>query len=81
MNWLEPYVIKYVIEASAVQLKMLNGEVLEGMVNGIRMTIYRDDRPLAHWVDLCKNKCTILVYYSRKNTKRNKMWKKKKNKK
>jgi hypothetical protein len=45
MHWLGPYVIKYVTEAGVVQLEMLNGEVLGGMVNGSRLKLYRDGRP------------------------------------
>jgi hypothetical protein len=43
MHWLGPYVIKYVTEAGVVQLEMLNGEVLGGLVNGSRLKLYRDD--------------------------------------
>jgi hypothetical protein len=41
-------VIKYVTEAGVVQLEMLNGEVLGGMVNGSRLKLYRDNRPSMH---------------------------------
>jgi hypothetical protein len=48
MHWLGPYIIKYVIEASVVQLETLNGEVLGGMVNGNRPKNYRDNQPPVH---------------------------------
>jgi hypothetical protein len=70
MHWLAPYVIKYVMEIGAVQLEMLNGEVLGGLVNGSQMKIYRDGQPSMHKYDLHKNLCTIIVYYSNKNKKK-----------
>jgi len=42
MNWLGPYVIKYMIEVGVAQLETLNGEVLGGLVNGSKLKIYRD---------------------------------------
>jgi hypothetical protein len=48
MHWLVPCIIKYVREASVVQLELLNGEVLGGIVNGIRLTLYREGQPPAH---------------------------------
>jgi hypothetical protein len=36
-------VIKHVTEASFVQLEMLNGEVLRGMVNGICWNTYNSE--------------------------------------
>jgi hypothetical protein len=37
-------VIKRVIEVVVAQLETLNGEVLGGMVNGIHIKLYRDNR-------------------------------------
>ena len=42
MQWLGPYVIKQPIETSIARLETLNGEVLEGLVNGSRQKLYRD---------------------------------------
>jgi len=42
MHWLDPYIIKYVIEVGVTQLETLNGEVLGGMVNGSRLKIYKE---------------------------------------
>ena len=42
MHWLGPYVIQQLIETFDAQLETLNGEVLEGMVNGSWLKIYRD---------------------------------------
>jgi hypothetical protein len=67
MHWLGQYVIKYVTEADVVQLEMLNGEVLGGLVNGIHVKFYRDGRPSTHYSDLHSNPCTIVVYYSKRN--------------
>jgi hypothetical protein len=46
-------------------------------VNDSRLKLYRDDQHLAHYDELFKNECTIVVYYSRKKKKRNKKWKNK----
>jgi hypothetical protein len=43
MHCLGLYIIKYVTYACVVQLEMLNGEFLGGMVNGSQMKLYRDD--------------------------------------
>jgi hypothetical protein len=48
MHWLGPYVIKFVTDAGVVQLEKLNGEVVEGLVNGIRLKQYRDSRASTH---------------------------------
>jgi len=34
MNWLGPYVIRFVKDAGVVHLEKLNGEFVEGLVNG-----------------------------------------------
>jgi hypothetical protein len=39
MHWVGPYVIRFVIEAGIVQLENLDGEVMEGMVNGSRLKL------------------------------------------
>jgi hypothetical protein len=39
MHWLGPYVIKYVTEAGAMQLEMLNDEVLGKLVNWIQIKL------------------------------------------
>jgi hypothetical protein len=44
MHWLGPYVIVFVTNESVVQLEKLNGEVVEGVVNGSRLKLYRDSR-------------------------------------
>jgi hypothetical protein len=42
MHRLGPYVIKYVIEVGVVQLELLDGQVVEGIVNGSWLKLYRD---------------------------------------
>jgi hypothetical protein len=37
--------IIYVTEACVFQLEQLDGKVMEGLVNGIRLKLYRDERP------------------------------------
>jgi hypothetical protein len=44
MHWLRPYEITYVIEGGVVQLKTLNGEWKEGLVNGIQLKLYYDNQ-------------------------------------
>ena len=43
MHWLGPYEIAYVTEGGATQLKTLNGEWKEGLVNGIGLKLYYDN--------------------------------------
>jgi hypothetical protein len=40
-------VIQQLTKTCAAFLETLNGEVLEGMVNGIWLKLYRDDRQVA----------------------------------
>jgi hypothetical protein len=42
MHWLGPYVIQQITEMGVARLETLNGKVLEGMVNGSRLKLYRD---------------------------------------
>jgi len=44
MHWLGPYVIRFIIVASVVQLKNMNGEVMEGLVNEIQLKLYSVNR-------------------------------------
>jgi hypothetical protein len=37
MHWLGPYMTRFVIEVGVVKLEKLDGEVMEGMVNRIRL--------------------------------------------
>jgi hypothetical protein len=48
MHWLGPYVIRFVIEVGVVQLEKLNGEFMEGLVNGSRLKLYRDNHASVH---------------------------------
>jgi hypothetical protein len=48
MNWLGPYVIRFVTEVGVVQLEKLNGEIMEGLVNGSRLKLYRDSHHSMH---------------------------------
>jgi hypothetical protein len=48
MQWLGPYMIKYVTKVGVVQLEMLKGGVLGGLVNGSRLILYKDGRPSTH---------------------------------
>jgi hypothetical protein len=48
MHWLGPYVIRFVTDAGVVQLEKLNGEVVEGLVNGSRLKLYRDKSYFMH---------------------------------
>jgi hypothetical protein len=43
-HWLGPYEISYVTEGGYAQLKTLNGEWKEGLVNGIRLKLYYDNQ-------------------------------------
>jgi hypothetical protein len=45
-HWLGPYEVAYVIEGGAMQLKTLNGEWKEGLVNGSRLKLYYENRCL-----------------------------------
>ena len=48
MRWLGPYVINYVIEGDDMQLNKLNGKAMEGLVNGNRLKLYRDNQTFLH---------------------------------
>jgi hypothetical protein len=43
-HWLGPYEIDYVTYGGAVQLKTLNGEWKEGLVNGSRLKLYYNNQ-------------------------------------
>jgi hypothetical protein len=43
MHWLGPYDIAYVTEGGFAQLKTLNGEWKEGLVNGSWLKLYYDN--------------------------------------
>jgi hypothetical protein len=43
MHWLGPYEVAYVTKGGAVQLKTLNGEWKEGLVNGRQLKLYYDN--------------------------------------
>jgi hypothetical protein len=43
-HWLGPYKIVYVTEGGATQLKTLNGEWNEGLVNRSRLKLYYDNQ-------------------------------------
>jgi hypothetical protein len=43
-HWLGPYEVAYVTEGGVVQLKTLNGEWKEGLVNGSRLKLYYDNQ-------------------------------------
>jgi hypothetical protein len=47
-HWLGPYVIRYVTETCVFQLEQLDGEVVEGLVNGSRLKLYRDKHTFTH---------------------------------
>jgi hypothetical protein len=42
-HWIGPYEVDYVTEGGVVQLKNLNGEWKEGLVNGSRLKLYYDN--------------------------------------
>jgi hypothetical protein len=44
MHWLRPYEITYVTEVGVAQLKTLNGEWNEGLVNGSQLKLYYDNQ-------------------------------------
>jgi hypothetical protein len=44
MHWLGPYEITYVTEGGDAQLKTLNGEWMEGLVNGSWLKLYYDNQ-------------------------------------
>ena len=41
MHYLVPYVSQQLTETGVARLETLNGEVLEGMVNGSQLKLYR----------------------------------------
>jgi hypothetical protein len=43
-HWLGPFEVVYVKEGGAAQLKTLNGEWKEGLVNGSRLKLYYDNQ-------------------------------------
>ena len=43
-HWLGPYEVVYVIEGGFAQLKTLNGEWKEGLVNGSRLKLYYENQ-------------------------------------
>jgi hypothetical protein len=43
-HWLGPYEVVYVTEGEAAQLKTLNGEWKEGLVNGSRFILCYDNQ-------------------------------------
>jgi hypothetical protein len=43
-HWLGPYEVVYVTEGGVAQLKTLNGEWKEGLVNGSRLKLYYDNQ-------------------------------------
>jgi hypothetical protein len=46
MHWPGPYEIKSVTYGGVVQLKDLAEKEIQGMVNGIRLKLYRDSQPI-----------------------------------
>jgi len=48
MQWLGLYVIRSMKEEGVVQLEKVNGEIMEGLVNGSRLKLYRDNRASLH---------------------------------
>jgi hypothetical protein len=44
MHWLGPYEVSYITEGGVSQLKTLNGEWKEGLVNGSRLKLYYDNQ-------------------------------------
>jgi hypothetical protein len=45
IHWLGPYEIKSITDGGVVQLQDLGGKEIQGLVNGSRMKLYRDNRP------------------------------------
>jgi hypothetical protein len=43
MHWLGPYEVNIFIDGRDVQLKDLGGKKIRGMINGIRLKMYRDN--------------------------------------
>lgn len=43
MHWLGPYIIKHITNGGAIRLEKLNGELIEGRVNGSGLKLYRDN--------------------------------------
>ena len=42
MHQLDPYIIKHITKGGKIQLEKLNGELIQGRVNGSRLKLYRD---------------------------------------
>jgi hypothetical protein len=45
MHWLGQYKVKYITDGGVVQLRDLVGTDLKGMINGIQLKLYKDNRP------------------------------------
>jgi hypothetical protein len=43
-HWVGPFEVSHVIEAGDAQLKTLNGESKDGLVNGSQLKLYRDNQ-------------------------------------
>jgi hypothetical protein len=48
MHWLGTYVIRFMTGMGFIHLEKLNGEDVEGLVNGIQLKLYRGSRAFAH---------------------------------
>jgi hypothetical protein len=48
MHWLGPYVIRFVTKEGVVQFEKLNGEIVEGLVNGSQLEMYRHNWDFVH---------------------------------
>jgi hypothetical protein len=44
MHWLGTYEIKSITDGGVVQLQNLTGKEMQGLLNGIRLKLYRDSR-------------------------------------
>jgi hypothetical protein len=45
MHWLVPYEVNIVTCGGSVQIKDLGGTKLKGMINDIRLKLYRESQP------------------------------------
>jgi hypothetical protein len=65
MHWLGPYEVKTITDGGVVQLKDLGGTKIRGMINGSRLKLYRDNRPLSTSKKKIPHLCRTSKYVNR----------------
>ena len=74
MHLLVSYVIRFMTEASLVQLEKFNGEITEGLVNNSRLKLYRDNHASVHYSGyvVCVPQYMYYIVLQKRKIKRNK---------